>query len=34
MEAEGGETEISFTNGDWSLAEVLNKNKNEDIHRH
>ena len=32
MEAEGGETEISFTNGDWSIAEVINKNGNVNIH--
>jgi len=32
MEAEGGETEITFTNGDWSILEVLNKNGNVNIH--
>jgi hypothetical protein len=32
MEAEGGETEISFTNGDWQIAEVINHNSNYSIH--
>jgi hypothetical protein len=32
MEAEGGETEILFTNGDWSVSEVINKNENLNIH--
>ncbi|GEO23798.1 hypothetical protein CQA01_43320 [Cyclobacterium qasimii] len=32
MEAEGGETEITFTNGDWNISEVLNKNGNVNIH--
>ncbi|MCW2121175.1 hypothetical protein [Flavobacterium sp. 7A] len=32
MEAEGGETEISFINGDWSISEVINENENLNIH--
>jgi len=32
MEAEGGEKEITFTHGDWSISEVLNKNGNVNIH--
>jgi hypothetical protein len=28
MEAEGGKTEISFSNGDWQIAEVQNQNGN------
>jgi hypothetical protein len=31
MEAEGGETEISFTNGDWSITKVINKEGNVNI---
>lgn len=31
MEAEGGDTEITFTNGDWSIAEVINKKGNVNI---
>ncbi|GHA48643.1 hypothetical protein GCM10007103_31980 [Salinimicrobium marinum] len=32
MEAEGGETEISFTNGDWHIAEIINKIGDTRIH--
>lgn len=31
MEAEGGETEITFTNGDWSITKVINKEGNVNI---
>ncbi|MBI6117895.1 hypothetical protein [Salegentibacter maritimus] len=31
MEAEGGETEISFTNGNWQIAEVVNHNSDYSI---
>ena len=32
MEAEGGETEIFFTNGDWHIAEIINKIGDTRIH--
>ncbi|RXG25461.1 BACON domain-containing protein [Leeuwenhoekiella marinoflava] len=32
MEAEGGETEIAFTNGDWDISKILNKDGNMKIH--
>lgn len=32
MEAEGGVTEISFTNGHWHIAEVINQSGNVNIH--
>jgi hypothetical protein len=31
MEAEGGDTEITFTNGDWSITKVINKEGNVNI---
>ncbi|MBJ7881635.1 hypothetical protein [Gelidibacter salicanalis] len=32
MEAEGGETVISFTSGQWDIAEVINQNGDVNIH--
>jgi len=32
MEAEGGQKEISFTNGDWNISEVINTKGNANIH--
>lgn len=32
MEGEGGEAEISFSSGDWYIAEVINHNSNYSIH--
>lgn len=32
MNAEGGETEISFTNSDWSISEIINKDGNANIY--
>jgi hypothetical protein len=31
MEAEGGETEITFTKGDWNITKVINKERNVNI---
>jgi hypothetical protein len=31
MEAEGGDTEITFTNGDWNISKVINKEGNVNI---
>ena len=32
MEAEGGDAEISFSNNDWNIAEVINKNGDVSMH--